>query len=179
VIVDRCGDLVSANAAFDALVRPSAARLLEPPVSVPRLLLHPDGLASGIINLGEWAWHVIDALRREALRNPNVRLDALVAELSELVPGLPPQPGSDHIGFAVPLRLRWGDDELRLVSTLTHFGTAVDVTVSELRLEAFLPADEATASILEGLRSAGGAPAARPDTVPRCSTSTPTSSESG
>jgi hypothetical protein len=148
LIVDRSGDLVSCNAAFEVLVGASAARLLEPPVSVPRLLLHPDGLASRIINLDEWAWHVIDALRREALRNPNARLEALVAELLELVPGLPPQPGPDHIGFAVPLRLRWGDGELRLLSTLTHFGTAVDVTVSELRLEAFLPADEATAAIL-------------------------------
>jgi hypothetical protein len=54
----------------------------------------------------------------------------------------------DHLGFSVPLRRRWGEDELHLLSTLTHFGTAVDVTLAELRLEAFLPADEASAAVL-------------------------------
>jgi hypothetical protein len=129
------------------LVADCAPYLLAAPVSVPRLLLHPEGLASRILNLDEWAWHVVDAVRREALRNPVDRLEALAAELAELIPGSP-HPGPDHIGFAVPLRLRWGSDELRLLTTLTHFGTAVDVTVAELRLEAFLPADDATAAIL-------------------------------
>lgn len=64
----------------------------------------------------------------------------------------PPTP--EYAGFAVPLRLRWGDDELRLLSTLTHFGTAVDVTVAELRLEAFLPADAPTGALLSKLDGA-------------------------
>ncbi len=72
-------------------------------------------------------------------------------ELEELVPDRPRQPGPDYLGFAVPLRLRSSDGELRLLTTLTHFGTAVDVTIAELRLEAFLPADEATAAILTEL----------------------------
>ena len=76
------------------------------------------------------------------------RLDELVTELEELVPDRPRQPGPDYLGFAVPLRLRRGEGELRLLTTLTHFGTAVDVTIAELRLEAFLPADEETAAIL-------------------------------
>ena len=71
------------------------------------------------------------------------------------MPGRPRQPAPDYLGFAVPLRLRAGggdnESELRLITTLTHFGTAVDVTVAELRLEAFLPADEATAAILTEL----------------------------
>ncbi len=62
-----------------------------------------------------------------------------------------PRPVAGHLGFAVPLRLRSSDGELRLITTLAHFGTAVDVTVSELRLEAFLPADETTASALAEL----------------------------
>ena len=66
-------------------------------------------------------------------------------------PPAPRQPGPDYLGFAVPLRLRSSDGELRLLTTLTHFGTAVDVTIAELRLEAFLPADQATASILTKL----------------------------
>ncbi|GAB1512389.1 helix-turn-helix transcriptional regulator [Actinophytocola sp. KF-1] len=151
VVVDRCGDLVSANAAFHALTATAAPHLLAPPVSVPRLLLHPDGLAPRIVNLDEWAWHVIDRLHAEAVRNPHDRLQRLAAELAELVPDRPRQPGPDHLGFAVPLRLRTGDGELRLVTTLTHFGTAVDVTIAELRLEAFLPADEATAAFLTAL----------------------------
>ena len=95
-----------------------------------------------------WAWHVIDALQRETARNPNDRLEALVSELEGLVPDRPKAAVPDYLGFAVPLRLRCHDGELQLLTTLTHFGTAVDVTVAELRLEAFLPADDATASIL-------------------------------
>jgi transcriptional regulator with XRE-family HTH domain len=147
VIVDRHGDLVSSNAAFDALTAGAAPELLQPPVSIARLLLHPRGLAPRIANFGDWAWHVIDALEREGLRNPDERLGALVEELTGYV-GERPRPGPDHVGFAVPLRLRSDEGELRLVTTLTHFGTALDVTVSELRLEAFLPADEATAAML-------------------------------
>jgi hypothetical protein len=82
------------------------------------------------------------------VRNPDERLAALVTELVALVPDRPRRPGPDHLGFAVPLRLRSGDGELRLLTTLTHFGTALDVTVAELRLEAFLPADDATAAAL-------------------------------
>ncbi|MQA88603.1 MAG: helix-turn-helix domain-containing protein [Streptosporangiales bacterium] len=151
VIVDRHGDLVSANRAFGVLTDGVAPGLLEPPVNLPRVLLDPDGMAARIVNLDEWAWHVIDALHREAARNPNDRLEALVSELKELVPDRPRQPGPDYLGFAVPLRLRSSDGELRLLTTLAHFGTAVDVTVAELRLEAFLPADEATASALTKL----------------------------
>ena len=151
VIVDRHGDLVAANDGFGALTAGVAPELLAPPVNVPRVLLHPQGLAPRIVNLDEWAWHVLDRLHQEVVRNPNDRLDALVSELEALVPGRPRQPGPDYLGFAVPLRLRAGDGELRLLTTLTHFGTAVDVTIAELRLEAFLPADEATAAVLTEL----------------------------
>jgi hypothetical protein len=74
------------------------------------------------------------------------RLDAFVAELEGYLP--PAAPGPDHLGFAVPLRLWTGEGELRLITTLTSFATAVDVTLSELHLEAFLPADEPTAESL-------------------------------
>ena len=154
VVVDRHGDLVAANDGFRALTVGVAPELLTPPVSVPRVLLHPQGLAPRIINLDEWAWHVIDRLRQEVLNIPNGRLDALVNELEALVPDRPRQPGPDYLGFAVPLRLRSGDGELRLLTTLTHFGTAVDVTVAELRLEAFLPADEQTAATLKAMAGA-------------------------
>jgi transcriptional regulator with XRE-family HTH domain len=171
VVVDRHGDLVSANVAFDALTAGVAARLLVPPVSVPRVLLHPDGLAPRIVNLAEWAWHIIDSVRAESLRNPDDRLQRLASELVELAP---PRPGDSphHLGFAVPLRLRATDPdderELTLITTLTHFGTAIDVTIAELRLEAFLPADRATSAMLaENLkRRAGSRPGASPDDGP-------------
>ena len=131
VLTDGRGELVAANAGFDALVAGAAPSLLEPPVSVTRLLLDPDGLGSRIVNLAEWGRHVIEAVRTRGL-------DA--AELEPLVPHAPPP--DDHLGYAVPLRLR--DPDMTLLTTLTHFGTAIDVTVAELTLEAFLPADEAT-----------------------------------
>ena len=151
VVVDRHGDLVSANDAFWALTEGVAPELLVPPVNVSRLLLHPHGMAPRILNLDQWAWHIIDALRQETARNPDDRLQALVTELEDLVPDRPRHPGPDHLGFAVPLRLSSSDGELQLLTTLTNFGTAVDVTVAELRLEAFLPADATTASMLSNL----------------------------
>jgi len=151
VITDRHGDLVAANDALWVLTDGVAAKLREPPVNLPRLLLHPHGMAPRIANLDQWAWHVIDALRQETTRNPNDRLQALVTELEGLVPERPRHLGSDYLGFAVPMRLSSRDGELQLLTTLTHFGTAVDVTVAELRLEAFLPADQATAAILTKL----------------------------
>jgi transcriptional regulator with XRE-family HTH domain len=150
VVVDRRGDLVLANRSFDALVAGVAPYLLEGPVSMPRLFLHPDGLAPRIVNLAEWSWHVIDGLTREAALVPDLAADELIAELVTLIPPRPAT-GPDHLGFAVPLRLRSGSGELRLITTLTRFGTAIDVTVSELRMEAFLPADEPTAWALRGL----------------------------
>ncbi|GAA1278836.1 MULTISPECIES: hypothetical protein [Streptomyces] len=112
------------------------------------MLLHPRGLAPRIVNLDEWAWHVIDGLRDESVRNSNRALTELVAELEDMVPDRPREAGPDYLGFAVPLRLRTERGELRLLSTLTHFGTAVDVTLAELKLEAFLPLDQETAGLL-------------------------------
>jgi hypothetical protein len=129
-------------------------QLLAPPASIPRILLHPRGLASRIVNLDEWAWHIIDRVQAESLRNPSDRLQRLAAELIDLAPPRPRQLPPHHLGFAVPLHLRTnGPDsrELRLITTLTHFGTATEVTIAELRLEAFLPADEATSATLTEL----------------------------
>ncbi|GAA3397027.1 helix-turn-helix domain-containing protein [Cryptosporangium minutisporangium] len=154
VIVDRHGDLVSANAGFDAITAGVDPLLLTPPVCVPRVLLHPQGLAPRIVNLDEWAWHVVDRLNAESVRNPTDRLRSLVDELVALAPPRPRHLSPGHLGFAVPLRLRARDPErpeLRLITTLTHFGTATDVTIAELRLEAFLPADEATGAALTAL----------------------------
>jgi transcriptional regulator with XRE-family HTH domain len=148
VLTDRDNDVVSSNAAFDVLVASAAPDLLAPPVNVSRLLLSPRGLAPRIENLSEWGWHVIDALRLHADHDDRPRLAALA---EELLPALPERPSDGPpLGFAVPLLLRadGGGERLQLLTTHTTFRTAIDVTVSELTLEAFLPADEPTARAL-------------------------------
>ncbi|HEY3682369.1 MAG TPA: helix-turn-helix transcriptional regulator [Streptosporangiaceae bacterium] len=138
LVVDARHELVLANDAITLLTEGVAAHLLRPPVNVPRLALHPEGLAPRIANLAQWAQHILDRLPR----------DDLYDELSGYVPAPAPDPG--HVGFAVPLRLRSTRGELRLTTTITTFATALDVTVAELRLEAFLPADAETAALLAG-----------------------------
>ena len=146
IIVDRHGDLVAANAAQHILFEGCAAELLARPANAHRIALHPDGMAPRIVNFPEWARHVLEGLRAELHRNPDDRLAALVDELDRYVPAARLRPG--HLGFAVPLELRSAAGELRLITTITSFATAVDVSVSELKLEAFLPADAATAATL-------------------------------
>jgi transcriptional regulator with XRE-family HTH domain len=146
IVVDRHGDLVAANGAFSVLTEGAAPELLEPPANVYRLALHPGGIAPRIVNFAEWARHILEGLHAEILRNPDERLTDLHAELAGYVPDRPLKP--DHLGFAVPLHLRSAGGDLRLMTTVTTFATAVDVTIAELKLEAFLPVDQATASIL-------------------------------
>jgi transcriptional regulator with XRE-family HTH domain len=157
VISDRAGELVSGNRAFWALAEGAAPALLTAPVSLPRLLLSPQGMAARIANLDIWGWHVVAALRREARPVPSARLEELIAELEALLPERPRVAAPSYLGLAVPLRLRHDDGELHLLTTLTHFGTAVDVALAELRLEAFLPADAPTAAALAALDDAASA----------------------
>ncbi|WP_051342533.1 helix-turn-helix domain-containing protein [Pseudonocardia spinosispora] len=146
IVTGPRGRMVAANAAITVLTEGVSAELLRPPVNVLRLALHPDGVAARVLNLAEWGQHILQNLRDHAARGPDPALDDLLAELRDYLP--PPRPGPEHLGFAVPLRLRGADGELRLITTLTSFATAVDVTLAELHLEAFLPADEDTAAIL-------------------------------
>jgi hypothetical protein len=139
LVVDRHWGLVAANAALAALTAGAAAHLLEPPVNVLRLSLHP----------GEWRAHILDRLGRQAVVSGDPALFALHGELA----GYPGGDGGhsadlDAGAVAVPLRIRAGAHVLSLISTATSFGTATDVTVSELSIESFFPADEATARAL-------------------------------
>ncbi|AWZ08703.1 MULTISPECIES: helix-turn-helix transcriptional regulator [unclassified Streptomyces] len=147
VVAGPRGELVLANAAFDLLTEGAAAHLLEPPVNVLRLALHPQGMGPRVVNAAAWGRHITEGLRARSAAHPDPGLDLLVEELTGYLPAaVPDQAG--HLGFAVPLRLRSADGELRLLTTLTSFATAVDVTLAELHLEAFLPADAATAELL-------------------------------
>jgi transcriptional regulator with XRE-family HTH domain len=143
IVIDRHGEIVAANAGQRILTDGCAEQLH---ANAYRLALHPDGMAPRIANFGEWAWHVLNAIAAELARNPDKRLAELHTELSRYVPPARVTPG--HLGFAVPLELRTPHGELRLMTTITSFATAVDVTISELKLEAFLPADQPTATAL-------------------------------
>jgi transcriptional regulator with XRE-family HTH domain len=146
LVVDRQWDLVSANRALGSLVEGAAAHLLEPPVNVLRLWLHPEGLAPRIVNLPQWRAQLLGGLRRDALATGNPALIALHDELasySSADPGQPQCPAFAEV--AVPLRVRSGNRELSFISTRTRFGNALDVTVGELSIESFFPTDEQTA----------------------------------
>jgi transcriptional regulator with XRE-family HTH domain len=143
IVIDRYGEIVAANAGQRILADGCAEHLR---ANAYRLALHPEGMAPRIVNFAEWARHVLNAMAAELARNPDERLAALHAELSPYVP--PADIGPGHLGFAVPLELRTRHGELRLMTTIASFATAVDVTISELKLEAFLPADQATAATL-------------------------------
>jgi transcriptional regulator with XRE-family HTH domain len=147
VIALPYGELVAANSAFEVLAHGAAPELLQPPINLLRLAVHPEGMAPRVENLSQWGQHIVESLRARASRHPDSRLDAFVVELQSYLPAY--RPGPEHIGFAVPLRLRLLEHNLHLLTTLTSFATAADVTLSELHLEAFLPADDETARILQ------------------------------
>lgn len=152
--VDRHWTMVKANAVVPRLIEGVDPTLLRPPVNVLRLSLHPDGLAPRIANLAEWRAHLLARLRRQVELSADVVLSELLRELSAYP--APTQRGapapSDHaIGIAVPLRLVTAAGVLSLLSTTTVFGTPIDVTLSELALEAFFPTDAATTERLRAL----------------------------
>ena len=150
IVVDRHWGLVAQNRAVPVLVAGAAAHLLEPPVNVLRLSLHPEGMAPRIANLGEWRAHLLDRLGRQAVVSGDPALFALHEELAAYPGGAAGHvPDLEAGSIAVPLRLRVDDDELAFISTATTFGTATDVTVSELAIESFFPADARTARALE------------------------------
>jgi transcriptional regulator with XRE-family HTH domain len=154
MVVDRRWNLVDANASmaamFAGLVSPT---LLEPPANVLRASLHPDGCAPHIVNLGEWRAHLLGRLRRQAAGTGDEELVALYEELR----GYPcdqPEPLVELPGpgdVVVPMRLRHPAGELAFFSTVATFGTPLDVTVAELMIESFYPADAATAQLLRSV----------------------------
>jgi transcriptional regulator with XRE-family HTH domain len=151
VVIDGRWELVAANAATDLLTSGAAAGLLEPPVNVLRLSLHPDGLAPRIVNLAEWRAHLLDRLNRDIEATAAPALVALRAELAGY-PCPPLRTRPDTRAILVPLQLRTEAAELSLFSTTTVFGTPRDVTLSELAIESFYPADAATTAYLRARR---------------------------
>ncbi|RYG35706.1 XRE family transcriptional regulator [bacterium] len=144
--VDRHWNLVAANRSVAPLLTGASAALLEPPVNVIRLSLHPDGLASRIVNYAEWRGHLLGRLRHQA----EATADPVSSELLKEVSAYPlsGEPYEEKNDVVVPFRLRTETGVLSFISTTTVFGTPLDVTLSELALESFFPADAATAEAL-------------------------------
>jgi transcriptional regulator with XRE-family HTH domain len=161
--VDRHWTMIGANRAVASLLAGVESSLLRPPVNVMRLSLSTRGLAPRIVNLAEWRAHLLDRLRRQFRMTRDPVIDRLLRELTgdPRGEGLRERHGSPSHEIAVPLRLQTDLGVLSFLSTITVFGTPVEVTLSELSLEAFYPADAQTAAAMQRLfRQAGeGQPA--------------------
>jgi len=151
--VDGHWNLVTANAALPPLLAPIDPELMKPPVNVLRASLHPRGLAPLIVNLGQWRAHLLDRLRRQLRITRDPVIERLLGELTGYAPSRPAERASHapHDEIAVPLQLRTQVGTLSFLSTITVFGTPVDITLSELSLEAFYPADDATVHAMQEL----------------------------
>jgi hypothetical protein len=148
VVVDRWWDLQDANSGVAVLTDGCASHLLAPPVNVLRLSLHPDGMAPRIANLAEWRAHLLTRLHRQATVTADPRLVALREELRGYPGGESEPPQVTEV--AVPLRYRHDGRELSFFSMTAVVGAPMDITVGELALESFYPADEITAEVLRG-----------------------------
>ncbi|WP_423603963.1 helix-turn-helix domain-containing protein [Sphingomonas sp. MS122] len=149
LVVDRAWNLVAHNDAVGPLLVGVAPWLLARPCNVLKLSLHREGLGPRIVNYGEWRAHILSRLRHEAKATGDPAIETLLAEL-EAMPSLGPrrQPPAVSASPVVPLKLRSEAGELSFLSTTTVFGTPQDVTLSELAIEAFYPADAATRAAL-------------------------------
>jgi transcriptional regulator with XRE-family HTH domain len=146
VVINRHWELVDANAAVALLTDGAAAHLLEPPVNVLRLSLHPDGMAPRITNLPQWRAHLLGRLHRQAQVTGDPVLTDLHAELAAYPGGVS---AGDVADVIVPLRyLSSSGAELSFISITAVVGTPMDITVEELAIESFYPADAATAAAL-------------------------------
>jgi transcriptional regulator with XRE-family HTH domain len=153
VVVDRYWNLIDANAAARLFLEWTPAHLLEPPVNVLRVSMHPEAMARYIVNLGEWRAHMLGRLRRHVALTADEALRDLYREMRDYPfedPVIEAEPLSGG-GVVVPLRVRPPDEggtELSFFSTIATFGTPVDITVAELAIESFYPADELTTRFL-------------------------------
>lgn len=156
VVIDRGWNLIDANASVALFTQSATDELLAPPLNVLRLSLHPEGMAPRIANLGEWRAHLLGRLRRQA----TLTADPSLTELYEELRGYPceqqepdielPGPGD----VLVPLHYRHNDQELTFFSTTAVFGTPLDITLAELAIESFYPANPTTEAALRSQTAA-------------------------
>jgi transcriptional regulator with XRE-family HTH domain len=158
--MDRHWNLVSYNRLVPVLMAGADPALLQAPVNVLRLSLHPQGLAPQIANIAQWRTHLFERLRQQVAATADPVLAALLEELrSYPMPEGAGQPHleGEHPGVVMPFQFRTAHGLLSFISTTTIFGTPVDVTLQELALETFFPADEFTREVLQQITAAGPA----------------------
>jgi transcriptional regulator with XRE-family HTH domain len=155
VLVDRHWNLLAGNKAAGAFMVGVDPEVLGPPTNVLRATLHPKGLAPRIENLPEWRSHLLSTLARELELSADPTMAALLTELRGY-PGGEAEPDPQFGGVVVPLKMRTEIGTLSMFSTTTVFGTPMEVTLSELMLEAFYPADEFTAKVLRQMAGVPG-----------------------
>ncbi|WP_205021193.1 helix-turn-helix domain-containing protein [Streptomyces sp. HB132] len=166
LVMDGMYDVVTANKGVQMLLEGVADHLLQPPMNAMRLTLHPQGLAPRIRNLGQWRAHLLERMDRQATLRSSDALRGLYEEVASYPApadaahpgpdGRTDEPGSAAHPYALPLRIEAGGQVLSFISTATTFNTPMDVTVSELAIETFLPADPETAAVLRAAAREGG-----------------------
>jgi transcriptional regulator with XRE-family HTH domain len=163
--VDRYWTMVAANRMVPVFLEGVNPAMLRPPVNVIRLSLHPEGLAPRIENFTEWRGHLLERLRQQIDLTADPALIALLEEVRgypspKVAAGTSSRYGHGHDlgGIAIPFRLRTSHGVLSAISTTTIFGTPLDVTLSELAIETFFPADAATAETLRRIAEGMSAP---------------------
>jgi transcriptional regulator with XRE-family HTH domain len=148
--LDRHWNIAASNSALPQLYEGVAPELLQRPVNAMRLSLHPKGLSQRIVNLAEWRAHLLHRLRAQVELTADPKLIELQRELLSYPAPLDPPPRNAH-DVVVPFKVRLGQSVLSFFSTTMVFGTPVDVTLSELALESFFPADAETAASVQRL----------------------------
>jgi transcriptional regulator with XRE-family HTH domain len=152
LVINRWWELEEANAATGVLLAGLPEHLLRPPVNVLRLSLHPDGMAARIANLAQWRAHLLAQVRQRAEQTGDAKLAQLHEELLGYPGGMDATLPADNV--VLPLRLWHEGAQLSLFSISAAVATAADVTVEELVIESFYPADDATAQLLRALSPA-------------------------
>ncbi len=150
--IDRYWTLIAHNRSVAPFLVGVEPALRQPPINLLRFTLHPGGLAPRIANLGEWRVHLLARLHRDIELTGDPRLAELMAEVRAY-----PAPAAagirDYGGVVVPMELVTNGVTLQFFSTTTVFGTAVDITLAELAIEAFFPGNAETAEILRRFTS--------------------------
>ncbi|MBV8927134.1 MAG: helix-turn-helix transcriptional regulator [Bradyrhizobium sp.] len=147
---DRHWNLVSANRMVAPLLEGVPERLLGQPFNILRLAFHPEGLAPRTVNLAEWCAHLLERLHRQCEATADSQLLKLYDELRAFrIPARSGPVPADSV--AIPFKLRYRGEVLSFISTTMVFGTPLDITLSELALETFFPADELTAARMRSL----------------------------
>lgn len=150
--VDRHWNLVASNAMVAPMLAGVSQRLLTPPINVMRLAFHPEGLAPMTVNLAEWCGHLLERLRHQIDATADAQLIKLYEELKSYpIPARNARDRRPMESVAIPFQIKFGEQVLSFISTTMVFGTPVDITLSELALETFFPADEATTTAMHML----------------------------